>query len=102
MTTPQRRDADLHFASRVRAPENVMFRELEGESVILDLDSESYFGLDEIGTRMWLALNKSDSVEAAYEALLGEYDVDADELRGDLSELLERLVTAGLLKVDAG
>ncbi len=35
------------FAQRVSIPDRVMFRELEGESVILDLDSESYFGLSE-------------------------------------------------------
>jgi hypothetical protein len=38
------------FAQRVSIPDSVMFRELEGESVILDLDSESYFGLDQLDT----------------------------------------------------
>ncbi len=53
-------------------PEGVLVRELEGESVLLNLESESYFGLDGIGTRMLALLTDSDSIEAAYEKLLDE------------------------------
>ena len=100
--TTQENSAGLAFSSRVRVPSNVMFRELEGESVILDLDSESYFGLDEVGTRMWLVLTESSSIEAAHEALLDEFEVEAERLRGDLSELVDRLVDRGLFMVDVG
>ena len=79
-----------------------MFRELEGESVILDLDSESYFGLDQIGTRMWQAVTEEDSIQAAFDVLLGEYDVKADTLRTDLSELLDTLLARGLIEVADG
>ena len=89
------------FSSRVRVPDNVMFRELEGESVILDLDGEAYFGLDEIGTRMWLLLTESTSIQEAYESLIDEYEVEPGQLRGDLAELVEHLVKQGLLQVDA-
>ena len=90
------------FARRVSIPDNVMFRELEGESVILDLDSESYFGLDQIGTRMWQAVTEADSIEAAYDALLEEYAVEAETLRADLSELLDTLLARGLIEVADG
>lgn len=80
-------------------PENVLFRELESESVILNLDSESYFGLDDVGTRMWLVLTESDSIQAAYEALEDEYDVEPDLLRKDLIELIEKLIENGLVEV---
>ena len=90
------------FARRVSIPESVMFRELEGESVILDLDSESYFGLDQIGTRMWQAVTAADSIEAAFDVLLEEYEVEADTLRTDLSELLDTLLARGLIEVSDG
>jgi len=83
----------------VSVPESVLFRELEGESVLLELDEERYYGLDDVGTRMWLALTRTGSVQEAYEELLDEYDVDPARLRGDLLELLERLEESGLMDV---
>jgi len=84
---------------RVTVPAHVMVREVQGESVLLNLNSERYFGLDEVGTRMWAALVASASVQAAYEALLCEYDVDAEQLRQNLQELIAKLVENGLLEV---
>jgi len=89
----------LSFSQRVAVPDNVMFRELEGESVILDLDSESYFGLDEVGTRMWLAVTGAASIQEAFDELAREYEVEPDTLRADLGELLATLVDRGLLEV---
>jgi hypothetical protein len=90
----------LKFTDSILAPENVMFRELEGEAVLLNLDSECYFGLDDVGTRMWRVLTKSNSIQDAFEILLTEYEVEPDLLREDLIDLLERLVEKGLLKVN--
>ena len=90
---------ELNFEERVSVPENVMFRELEGEAAILNLESEFYFGLDDVGTRMWLVLTESSSIQGAYDALQDEYEVEPDLLRKDLIELIEKLVEKGLLEV---
>jgi hypothetical protein len=92
----------LSFTQRVSVPDNVMFRELDGESVILDLDSESYFGLDEIGTRMWLAITAATSIQDAFDTLSAEYEVEPDTLRDDLNELLDTLIDRGLIEVPDG
>lgn len=84
---------------RVTAPDGVLVRELDGESVLLNLNSESYFGLDAVGTRMWAALTASASIEAAYEKLLEEYEVEPEHLRADLATFIERLADAGLIEV---
>lgn len=85
--------------SRITRPESVLVRELGTESVLLDLEKESYFGLDEVGTRMWLALTGSSSMHAAFEALSAEFDVDPDQLRGDLERFVATLDEAGLIDV---
>lgn len=92
----------LSFKERVFVPEKVMFRELEGESVLLNIDTDMYFGLDDVGTRMWLALTQSESIQAAYETLLEEYDIETDLLRRDLTDIVEKLVEKGLLEVGGG
>jgi hypothetical protein len=92
----------IPLTSRVTVPEDVLFRQLDQEAVILNLDTEIYFGLDAVGTDMWLALTTSDSIQAAYESLLEEYDVAPETLRGDLEELVEKLVADGLLTATDG
>jgi hypothetical protein len=87
----------ISFSDRVRVPDDVLISKLQEESVILNLDSERYYGLDDVGTRFLSVLNSSDSVEAAYEVLRHEYDVDAHLLRHDLLELIENLLQQGIL-----
>ena len=87
----------ISFSDRVRVPDEVLISNLQEESVILNLDSERYYGLDHVGTRFLSVLNTSDSIEAAYEVLRDEYDVDSHNLRQDLLELVEDLVKQGIL-----
>ena len=79
--------------------DDVLFQEVSGETVLLDLDSESYFGLDEIGTRIWKLLNDETSAGEMVDALLEEYEVGRETLEADVAELLENLLEAGLIKV---
>jgi hypothetical protein len=95
----ERNELTFSMKNRIMVPENILFRELEGESVILNLDSESYLGLDDVGTRMWAVLTTSDSIQAAFETLQHEYEVEPDVLRTDLSDLIEKLVENGLVRV---
>jgi hypothetical protein len=86
------------LAGHVRKPETVLVRQLGNESVLLNLDSEAYFGLDEVGTRMWAALEQTGSTQGAFELLLEEFEVEPERLRSDLAAFLERLVEAGLVE----
>ena len=89
----------VSLASRVTVPPSVLVSNVGEESALLNLDSERYFGLDAIGTRMWEVLIINGGVEAAYEVLLGEFDVDAEQLRRDLFGLVEKLKEHGLIEV---
>ena len=87
------------FDNRLRMPEDVLVSELDGESVFLNLKTESYFGLDEVGARMWAAVTSAGSVQEAYDTLADEFDVDSARLRDDLVKLLDNLLEHGLLEV---
>lgn len=92
--------SDPHVRRTISVPEGVLVRELDGESVLLNVQTEKYFGLDEVGTRMWAALTRSGDVESACEALIEEFDVEPERLRADLEALLGELVGHGLLNVN--
>ena len=87
----------ISFSDRVTVPDDVLISHLQDEAVILNLDSERYFGLDDVGTRFLTVLTTSESLEAAYETLSSEYEVDPQVLRQDLLALVEKLVDQGLL-----
>lgn len=90
----------IPFSARTKVSDGILFRELDGESVILSLDAETYFGLDEVGTRVWELLRVGPTIQAAYETLCSEYDVDSQQLRRDLEDLLDQLIAHQLIVVD--
>ena len=79
------------------APE-VLCEEVNGEAVILNLATGRYFGLNEVGSRMWRLLSAGVGRDAAVSILLDEYDVPRDELEQDVARLSEQLMSAGLLE----
>ena len=90
----------ISLTDRVKVPDDVMISGLQDESVLLNLDSERYYGLDDVGTRMFSVLTTSDSVQTAWERLKTEYDVDHEVLRQDLISLVDSLLEQGLIEVD--
>jgi hypothetical protein len=92
----------FNFSCRVTVPETVLFRELDGESVLLNLDTESYLGLNEVGTHMWSVLTRSPTIQEAYDELQTEYDVAPDVLRQDMENLLGQMLEHGLIQVVEG
>jgi hypothetical protein len=89
----------VSFTDRAAAPAHVLVRCLDKESVLLNLETEQYFGLDETGTRMWQLITASPSIDSAYQELLAEFEVEPELLRTNLTDLLSRLMDSGLLRV---
>ena len=89
----------VSLTDRAAPPAHVLVRFLDRESVLLNLETEQYFGLDETGTRMWQIVTAAPNIDQAYQELLAEFDVDPELLRSNLIELLGRLVDSGLLQV---
>ena len=87
------------LSQRVVLSPDALFQEIGGEGVILDLKISSYFGLDEVGVRLWQLLQADPSLQAACDILLTEYEVEPAQLEQDLVKLLDQLVEAGLVSV---
>ncbi len=89
----------IAFDQRLIIPPDVLISNVGGESVILNLNSERYFGLDQVGARMLTVLTTSASIQTAFETLLEEYEVENEALRQDLVDLIDRLIEQGLLEI---
>jgi hypothetical protein len=85
------------MSATVRPAPGVVFTEVEGETVLLGLEADRYFALDDVGTRCWQLLIEHGDPEAIVEGMLAEFDVDEATLRTDLDALLDQLRAAGLV-----
>ncbi|MFT4826077.1 MAG: hypothetical protein ACI9DH_001822 [Halioglobus sp.] len=79
---------------------DVISQEVSGETVLLDLESENYFGLDEVGTRVWQLIKETNELQVIFDTLLKEYDVSEERLQLDLTTLLAEIEGMGLVKLE--
>lgn len=82
---------------KVSIPEEVLFRDLGGESVLLHLGSGQYFGLDEVGTMVWNLLAQGCDLAEVKDRLLEQYDAEPKQVRIDLDRIVGELCDHGLL-----
>ena len=99
MQIQSKTETKVDARTQLVVPEDVLVRDLSGESVLLNLRTEAYFGLDEVGTDMWRALTRGCSVGAALKELTSLYDITPDTLERDLFDLAGKLIDHALLEV---
>ena len=90
---------DLSLRSYVRIRDGVLSRDLQGELVILDLNTGLYFGLDPVGTRIWYLLQDHQSLQKALDALVEEYEVTESGCAQDLLDFVAKMLERGLVEV---
>lgn len=91
----------VSLASSVRIPDDVVFHDLQGEVVVLNLKTGVYFGLDPVGSRIWQLMREHGSLGNVRQALVDEYEVAEAPCTRDLLEFTARLWEAGLVEVAA-
>ena len=91
--------APISLANTFVPSKDAVFRDLDGEAVILHLDSGTYFGLNAVGTRIWQLLERDGRLTAVLDDLRAEYEAAPDVLERDLLDLVSRLVDARLGEV---
>jgi hypothetical protein len=92
----------ISLNSKVMVAEGLATADLGEEVVILQFDSGVYFGLNEVGARIWQLLQEPKSVSEIEEALVAEYDIDRESCSLDLVELLQQLTDQKLIVITNG
>lgn len=90
---------DISLDSRIRVSDDAIFRELDGEAVILQLEAGVYFGLDPVGTRLWQLIEAHGALRPVVDAALSEFDVERGDLERDLLDLVRVLADKQLVTV---
>lgn len=89
----------MNLKQTITLSPDVISQEVSGETVLLDLGSENYFGLDEVGTRIWQLITETGNLQAVYDTMLEEYEVSEDQLLADLENLITEIEKIGLVKL---
>ena len=89
----------MNLNQKITFAETVFAQEVDGEMVLLDMESENYFGLDEVGTAIWQEMQEKETLKEVFEALLEQYEVEEEVLEKDLSDFVEKLLDSGLVEV---
>ena len=89
------------ITQKIEISTEVLTQEVGGETVILDLKRESYFGLDEVGTRIWQLLQEQEDIQIIIATMLNEYDVEEEQLKKDIQNLLTQLNEAGIVTLNS-
>lgn len=99
MTTPEA--SIITLSTTVVASDRQVSAPIGEESAILHLDSEEYYALDPVGSRVWSLMAQPIAVSAIADAIVAEYDVDRARCEADLLALLAQLDAHGLVTVVA-
>ena len=91
---------DTILSSRVRIPQEVVYRSFVHETVILNLETGRYHGVNPTGSRMLDVLGQVGAVAEAAHILASDFDRPIAELKADLCEFCHLLVERGLLVID--
>jgi hypothetical protein len=85
---------------QIKLSDNVLMQKVADEAVLLDLDSQSYFGLDPVGTVIWEAITEKKSENDIVHRITEAFDVDADTARSDLRKFLKKLHQDKLIDIE--
>ena len=89
----------MNLNQKITFADTVFAQEVDGEMVLLDMNSENYFGLDEVGTAIWQAMQEKETLKEVFAMLMEQYDVESDVLEKDLFGFVDKLVENGLVEV---
>lgn len=90
----------MDLSTKISIPSEVLARGVGDETVLLNLASGTYFGLDAIGARMWQLMNEGKSMRELCDAIEAEYEVGREQLERDVLKLVQDLVANGLATAD--
>ncbi len=91
---------EINSDSLIKRNEAIISSEIDGKTVMMDLNFENYFGLENIGTRIWQLLVNETSLEALCEKLTDEFDVEIDQCIKDVLPFLNTLYKNDMILVN--
>jgi len=91
---------NLSSTTRVIASDTALSTTLDGEAVILETESGTYYGLNDVATQIWDTLDEPRTVAELQESILEQYDIEADRVQRDLESVLSDMAANDLVEFE--
>ncbi len=89
----------MQKSSRIVAKKGHLATDLGNETVIFNVQYEKYYGLNDVGTRVWSLIQEPRTVSEIVKIVTQEYDVEPERFERDLTKLLQDLESANLIEI---
>jgi len=89
----------VDYSKKIAITDTVFSQMVDNEIVLLDMESENYFGLDSVATDIWQLLQEGKTLQETVDALRNMYEVDLDILKKDLETFVDTLINKKLAKI---
>ncbi|HFD13685.1 MAG TPA: PqqD family protein [Epsilonproteobacteria bacterium] len=87
----------MNNAEKIIIPSSVFAQLVDDEMILLDTESENYFGLDAVGTVMWQQLVENPLLDVLKSYMLEQYEVEEERLEKDIEIFVKTLVDHQLI-----
>lgn len=88
------------FSRRLTPSPQALESAVGDETVLLHLGNDTYYGLDEVGTRIWSLLKDGAALPAIRDRLAEEYEADPVTIEADMRRFLADLLAHDILAVE--
>lgn len=89
----------MNVSLKVHIPPHVMARQVGDETVILNLESGIYFGLDSVGADIWKLFERGCTLSDTLDEMVQMYDVESEQIKNDMESLVDKLQASGLVEL---
>lgn len=89
----------ISLDAEIRIPGNVLFTTIDESAVLLNVQNNKYYSLDDVGAHFWRLVYEGKQLREAFEVLLTEYQVARSQLEKDILELLQQLISSNLIEI---
>jgi hypothetical protein len=90
-------NSPINLQTKVQRNLNMVSSKIDNELVMMSIENGEYYGLDEVGSRIWELIEKPVVVEELVLALLDEFEVERKDCEVETFEFLEELSSKKLL-----
>lgn len=88
----------MNRSTILKHTDNATFEVVEGEAVLIDMSTGSYFTLNRVGTEFWEHIDGRQTIEQHADALARQYEVDLQTVTADLIDLAEKMAANNLVE----
>lgn len=96
----EQRERQVNFPKQHSRKGDVIWQNLEGEIVLLNPNTGEYFGLNDVASSFWELIDGTRNLGDIIDGLLGEYEVEREELHRDIEALIQRMLPFNLVILD--